>query len=527
MHQRREQAYERAAAAAAGERNGAAEGRDRPAIDAGCEDLTIITREAWDAILAANEPPQLFRHGGAAARIETDDGNMPVVKALTFERMRHSLARAALWLRRKKVDGEQVWLPALPPKAVVEDVLASPNQPLPVLTRIVEAPVFAPDGSLQTSPGYSAASRTYLWPDARFRVPEVPRNPTGKQRETAAKFLLNELLGDFPFVSDAEKTHALALLILPFVRELIDGPTPLHLVEKPTPGTGGTLLVDALTYPALGRPVPAMTEGRAEDEWRKRVFAKLRGGPAVVLIDNLRRRLDSAAIASAITAFPSWEDRILGVSETCRVPVRCAWVATGNNPALSGELARRTVRIRLDAKTDRPWLRSGFRHANLRSWMTENRGQIVYSTLTLVCAWLRAGRPEGERTIGMFETWAKVMGGILEVAEVPDFLGNLTDFYEQADTEGEAWRAFVSAWWERFGEHDAGVSDLWPLVANDGLLDLGKESERSQRTRLGRMLSENRDRVFTVEDNRQLRIERAGTSRRATQWRLREVGGSV
>ena len=31
-------------------------------------------------------------------------------------------------------------------------------------------------------------------------------------------------------------------MLLPFVRELIDGPTPLHLIEKPTPGTGGTLL---------------------------------------------------------------------------------------------------------------------------------------------------------------------------------------------------------------------------------------------------------------------------------------------
>ena len=31
-------------------------------------------------------------------------------------------------------------------------------------------------------------------------------------------------------------------------RALIDGPTPLHLVEKPTPGTGATLLVDVLTF---------------------------------------------------------------------------------------------------------------------------------------------------------------------------------------------------------------------------------------------------------------------------------------
>ena len=36
-----------------------------------------------------------------------------------------------------------------------------------------------------------------------------------------------------------------------------------------------------------------MTEGRDEDEWRKRLTAKLRNSPQFLLIDNLHRRLDS------------------------------------------------------------------------------------------------------------------------------------------------------------------------------------------------------------------------------------------
>jgi len=49
-----------------------------------------------------------------------------------------------------------------------------------------------------------------------------------------------------------------------------------------------------------------------------------------------------------------------------------AWVATGNNPASSGEVARRTVRIRLDARQDRPYLRGGSRHADLGAWALEH-----------------------------------------------------------------------------------------------------------------------------------------------------------
>ena len=54
----------------------------------------------------------------------------------------------------------------------------------------------------------------------------------------------------------------------------------------------------------------------------KRMTAKLRQIPSIVLIDNLRQKLDSSAVAAALTA-SFWEDRILGVSEMTRLPIRC------------------------------------------------------------------------------------------------------------------------------------------------------------------------------------------------------------
>jgi hypothetical protein len=50
-------------------------------------------------------------------------------------------------------------------------------------------------------------------------------------------------------------------------------------------------------------------------------------------------------VAAALTA-PYWEDRVLGKSEMVRFPIRCVWIATGNNPQFSNEIARRMVRIR-------------------------------------------------------------------------------------------------------------------------------------------------------------------------------------
>ena len=95
-------------------------------------------------------------------------------------------------------------------------------------------------------------------------------------------------------------------------------------------------------------------EARSDDEWRYRITAVLRQVEPFLLIDNLHPPLKSPHVAAAITS-TIWEDRKIGSSETVRLPVRCAWVATANNPVLSDEIQRRTVRIRLDAGVEKPW----------------------------------------------------------------------------------------------------------------------------------------------------------------------------
>lgn len=492
-----------------------------PRIDAGNGNLAEVTGQAWGAIGEANDPPTLFRYGAAPARIEADDDGSPLVRPLTVDRTRHHLARVACWYVVKKVGENESVKDAKPPVDVVKDVLATPDPPLPVLTRIVEAPIFAANGTLQTEPGYSPASRTYFMPADGFTVPPVSPAPTMTELEEAAGLITDDLLGEFPFVGQ-DKAHAVAALLLPFARELIHGPTPNHDFEAPAPGTGKTLLVEAVTYPVLGRPATAMTEGRDEDEWRKRLLAKLMGAPSVVFIDNVRRRVDAGPLACVLTAYPLWEDRLLGKSEIVRVPVRCLWLMTGNNPAFSSEMARRTVRCRLDAKVDRPWLRTGYRHPNLIGWARQNRGRLVWAALTLIQAWIAAGRPAGETTLGMYESWASVMGGILDVAQVPGFLGNLEEFYERADAEGATWRVFVVAWWDKHAGSPVKVAELYPLACEAGM-QLGDKSEQSQKVRLGQKIAEARDRVFAVEAGgglMSLRLDFAGKFRNAAEWRL-------
>jgi hypothetical protein len=325
----------------------------------------------------------------------------------------------------------------------------------------------------------------------------IPEQPTPEQLQAAKKLLLDELLGDFPFASSADLAHALAALLLPFVRRMIEGCTPVHLIEAPTPGSGKGLLADVLSLIALGRPCEPTTVTADEDEIRKKITALLVKGQPIILLDNVRVDLDSAQLASALTA-EVWSDRLLGQNRMIDLPNHATWVVTANNPRLSLEIARRCLRIRLDPGTDRPWQRTGFRHSPLRDWVRATRGALLQALLVLVQAWIMAGRPPGTETLGSFERWAEVIGGILAHAGVSGFLGNTGELYESADVEGNEWREFAAAWWGTYQDHWVSSKDALRVALERDLLGgvVGEKSLRSQRVSLGRALAAARDRQF-------------------------------
>lgn len=481
-------------------------------IDAGNQDLKVASDHGWSALQRANTPPRLFRFGGVLVRVEGNgDNDIPIAQTLTEDRFGHELARAADWFKITQKGEEK---PASPPPRVIKDMLAAPSYPLPALLSIVQAPIFAADGSLQTEPGYHEAGRSFYAPAPGFVVPPVPEHPTDEDVERAKSLIVDDLLGEFPFISEAELANTVALFLDPYIRNLIDGPTPLRLIEAPTPGSGKGLLADVILRAAIGRHVNIMPAANDDDEWRKRVTAQLSQLPAAILIDNLTSALDSGALASALTT-TWWNDRRLGSNEMIRVPIRCVWLATANNPTMSTELARRTVRIRLDPKVDRPWQRTGFRHEDLRGWADDHRPQIVCAALTLVQAWIQAGRPMGTIRLGSFEQWAAVHGGILATIGIDGFLGNLEEFYEASDIEGAIWRQFIDLWFDRFNESEVGVADLFKVAEGVEGFDFGKGSERAQRITFGRKLGQQRDRVIG-----DCRVFQTRTVQRVKRWRL-------
>lgn len=487
------------------------EGRQRAQLKLSDPDSRRSANRAWEAFRQANDPPQLFGFGPAFSWVKADR-YAARIESVTANNLLWLHHRLISWGEKKK---DRSWAESEPEYRVLKDMLAEPHPRLPRLVGVRAAPVFGPDGKLAMAAGYDDSSEMFVWaPD--LLLPFVPEFPTRHDVARARQLLEVELLGDFPFDDESGMAHSIAAILHPFVRPMIAGPTPIHLIDKPTAGTGGTLLADVIASIALGRSPDILTAGKLEDEWRFRLVALLCTGPPIVLLDNINKMLDSATIAGMVTAPDTYMDRRVKTSEIVTFPIRCLWLLTGNNVQLSHEMARRCILIRLDSNLENPETRTGFRHRNLMAWVGEHRAELVWAALVLVQAWIAAGRPAGSQSKASFGPWAETIGGVLEVAGIPGFLANTAQVGEHADPEADAWRLFVDDWWERFETRPVRSADLLPIA--DKHLNIAYEPGQARSTGWGMLLSSKRGAVISGK-----KIVSAGVKQRAAQWRLEPV----
>lgn len=506
--------------------------QDRPTLYVDT-DFLLAASKALKALEDSNRDNiRIFRFAGGLARVIEDEYGLKCAQRYDTKSMRYELTRVVRFMR----ENGETFREVAPPTEVVDDIMSEADPPFPPLYGICNAPVFGRDGKLLTAPGYSHSSQLYFAQPANFTLPPVSRNPSREEVARALDLLLGNSLVDFPFdgpnAGEAERAHALCMILQPFVRQLIDGPTPIYLVAKPTPGTGASKLIGIYSLIAHGELAIAQTEAKQEDEIRKRITSVLAEGRNTFYLDNVNFKVDSSALASAVTS-EMWTDRLLGETKTVRVPVRLTWIIAGNNPMLSNEIARRCVRIRLDAKVERPEERRGFKHADLEGWVKENRGILVWACLTLIQRWIADGRPPPERVKGSFEAWSNVMGGILRSVGVGGFLGNEEEMRADADEEGRAIKSYLALWWDKYRDQpttiggdsmDEGLAGL--IEETDAPLPVYGNSERAVKISLGKYLAKLKGRLFTLNDgtnNVSVEIVQMPAYQGTTRWRLRPV----
>src|SRR5262249_43716339 len=110
-------------------------------------------------------------------------------------------------------------------------------------------------------------------------------------------------------------------------------------------------------------------------------------------------------LESFITA-AEFSDRKLGSSEILTLPTAVMDLISGNNFTPKGDLFRRIITCRLDAKTDAPERRSF--SFNPLDYIERHRQEMVAAALTLLRGFVLAGKPRDSAAtdrLGSFEQW--------------------------------------------------------------------------------------------------------------------------
>ena len=377
-----------------------------PQIRVVAGELPRIVAEAEAALLAYRT--EIYQRGGlmvrpaltrfAVSRNREDEGWQltTVTRAYLVDVL---TCAARFW----KYDGrKKAWKPIDAPDKIAETYLARRGRwKLPVLSGIIHTPFLRADGSICETAGYDAASGLLLKPEGEA-YPPIPRQPS-RADAIAALAKLEQLISTFPFVTASDRTVALSAILTTLDRRSM-ATAPLHTFNSPAAGTGKSLLVDICAMLATGRLMPVIAQGKTEEELEKRLGAALLAGDTAGSIDNCDRTLEGSFLCQALTQH-RLNIRILGQSRNIETPVNATLFATGNNLMLAGDIIRRALRCSMDAKCERPELRSF--SVNAIDFAKQQRGGLVIAALTVLRAWHVAGEHISLSTFGSFEQWSR------------------------------------------------------------------------------------------------------------------------
>jgi hypothetical protein len=309
----------------------------------------------------------------------------------------------------------------------------------PTLHGVITAPTLRADGSILSAPGYDAETGLFFDPGG-VAFPMIPDRPTRADAERAFASLCH-LIKDFPFEKPHDRSVGLSAILTACVRRSF--PTaPLHAFSAPTAGTGKGKLIDIACVIATGHKAAPLGRGANDEEMEKRLASKLMAGEPFIAIDNCTQPLGGDLLCSMLTE-ERVSPRVLGLSKTTPISAGAFVAANGNNLVIKGDLIRRTMLCRIDAKVEQPETRV-FEVDPVATAM-DRRADLVVAALTILRAFHVAAHPLKPDPLGSFEKWSDVIRGAIMWLGAADPVESMNQL-RKTDPVLEAIRAVMGQW---------------------------------------------------------------------------------
>ena len=438
--------------------------------------------------------PMTYDFGGQLALAE--DGRL---HALCEAGLAHHLGNTTQFWKYVQQGNIVVPVDSDPPPGLLKQVIAqSERRKLKPIEGVITAPTIRRNGSALISPGYDAETRLLFDPLGED-VPNVPSNPTLDDASRALETLLHPF-STFPFVDASAKGALLAAILTAVTRPVL--PTaPAIAFDAPIQGSGKTLLANCIGALIEGRApdIWPHTQGRDDEETRKRLFTALRTGGKALIWDNVIGIFDSASMAAFITA-DAMIDRVLGKSEAIRIPNRAMLILTGNNLSLAGDLPRRVIICRIDPETDQPFARQF--DVDPLQWVLDHRLEMVVAACILIRARFTHLHQRAQGRLASFETWDDLVRQTVcwaDSALCPHEFGDPMDLVREAqaaDPEADALFALLDALRDQFDTAEFTAKEVQSVAkgvniytpVETALLDLAGDRALQSVKSLGRIL---------------------------------------
>ncbi len=388
---------------------------------------------------------------------------------------------------------DDVWKPCPPPSERVKCVLERGEWAgIRHLESIVEAPTMRPDGTIVQVAGYDRTTRVLYTPNTTFRL--VADSPSHSDAVISYVHLA-DLFRDFPYVAPSHMSAVVSAILTLVGRPAIAGSIPCWLFDASSPRAGKSLQMDVVSIVATGRKASRMTYPEEDEELEKVLGAYALDGDRIVPFDNVARAFGGAALDKVVTATDNVDLRILGRTLKLTLPWRAMVMASGNNMSCRGDMLPRVLAPRIESPLENPETRQGLR--DLRAFALENRAALVIDALTILRAYVVAGRPaQPIAKWGGFDEWVSLVASALVWVGAPDPTGARRGLVDDEDPTRAAEATIISGWDKLCGGRPSlsvsgAISALYPGhkpdpdAPPDGLDDMREAVEHVTRSKSG------------------------------------------
>jgi hypothetical protein len=356
------------------------------------------------------------------------------------------------------------------PTPFVRHYLQRDDLKLPTVVAIATLPIVLADGGLLAPDGLDR-TRGIIFKLPREVRAIIPRREgiADKKVQEAMRFLCDEWLCDLA-TDYAGKCTMIAAALTIIERSMLPD-RPAFFVTAGRRGGGKTTALIMLIMAVTGIRPAAAAWSSNEEERRKALLSYFLYGVPYILWDNIPRgtQISCPHIEKSCTA-AFYSDRKLGLTEMVLTAVATIHMFTGNNIGPRGDLASRSLHVRLH--TDRPDPENrDFKHPDPITWTENNRAEIMAALYTILLGnpMLKAARDAALKT--RFKMWWRLVGSAVEHAaklhavdkpkkDYPeiDFKNLFLDYEENEDEESislaDALRTMFEKWPAGFHSED-------------------------------------------------------------------------